>query len=630
MDAAGDIYLDTYAGWYSVRDERFFTEARDVRRRRRHPDRHRDRRAGDLDRGADLLLPAVGLRGQAAGALRGASRVHRARRTAQRGGQLRLRRAARPVDLAHDVRLGRAGARPSRPRHVRVGRRADQLPDRRRLSGHRLGAVPTVLARRSAHDRQGHHPVPHRVLAGVPDVGGNRVAAQGVRARVRAQPRREDEQVGRQRRRPGGTWSTRSASTRCATSCCGRCRSGRTAATAKRRSSVASTPTWPTSWATWRSARCRWSPRTWTESSRSQANSPPTTRDLLKAARRLAGAGARPFRRHRHASGAGGDLVGARRGQQVLLRTGAVGAAQDRCTSQRFRTVLYTTLEVVRIAALLSQPVMPESTRQAARPARPAGGPADFRGDRHPARAGHGAARPGRGVPRAIRWSDLSCASRRKVHHFVGVSEHFASARHDEWSDARHVLSRMGDRRCLEGMTDTQSAKPHAHSRRHRRRLRRNLAANHLRMRADVDITLVNPRPKFVERIRLHQLVAGNCDATVDYGTLLGEGIRLVVDTATRIDTANRTVELASGRALDYDYVIYAVGSTGTVPAAVPGAAEFAYPIAELEHAQTAARRARRAAPRRAGHRRRRRTDRDRDGHRAGRAGSQGHAGLRR
>jgi methionyl-tRNA synthetase len=28
----------------------------------------------------------------------------------------------------------------------------------------------------------------------------------------------------------------------------------------------------------------------------------------------------------------------------------------------RFRTVLYTTLETVRIAALLSQPVMPEST----------------------------------------------------------------------------------------------------------------------------------------------------------------------------------------------------------------------------------------------------------------------------
>jgi NADH:ubiquinone reductase (H+-translocating) len=112
------------------------------------------------------------------------------------------------------------------------------------------------------------------------------------------------------------------------------------------------------------------------------------------------------------------------------------------------------------------------------------------------------------------------------------------------------------------------------------------LAANHLRVRADVDITLVNPRPKFVERIRLHQHVAGNYDATVDYGTLLGGGVRLVVDSATRIDTVARKVELASGAALDYDYVIYAVGSTGAVPAAVPGAAEFAFPIAELEHAE--------------------------------------------
>src|ERR1700730_9335961 len=111
-------------------------------------------------------------------------------------------------------------------------------------------------------------------------------------------------------------------------------------------------------------------------------------------------------------------------------------------------------------------------------------------------------------------------------------------------------------------------------------------AANHLRLRADVDITLVNPRPKFVERIRLHQFVAGNYDATVDYGTLLGEGVSLVVDGATRIDTAARKVELGSGAALDYDFVIYAVGSTGATPASVPGAAEFAYPIGEFEYAQ--------------------------------------------
>ncbi|MEU9024003.1 FAD-dependent oxidoreductase [Actinomadura sp. NPDC048394] len=112
------------------------------------------------------------------------------------------------------------------------------------------------------------------------------------------------------------------------------------------------------------------------------------------------------------------------------------------------------------------------------------------------------------------------------------------------------------------------------------------VAANHLRLRDDVDITLVNSRPTFVERIRLHQFVAGDYDASVDYGTLLGDGIKLVVDNATRIDTASRTVELASGAALDYDYVVYAVGSTGAVPSSVPGAAEFAYSIAELESAE--------------------------------------------
>jgi len=112
------------------------------------------------------------------------------------------------------------------------------------------------------------------------------------------------------------------------------------------------------------------------------------------------------------------------------------------------------------------------------------------------------------------------------------------------------------------------------------------LAANSLLLRDDVDITLVNPRPRFVDRVRLHQFVAGTGEAAVDYDTLLGEDVRLVVDSATRIDTAARTVELASGRALDYDYVIYAVGSTGAIPSSVPGAAELAFPIAEFESAQ--------------------------------------------
>ena len=112
------------------------------------------------------------------------------------------------------------------------------------------------------------------------------------------------------------------------------------------------------------------------------------------------------------------------------------------------------------------------------------------------------------------------------------------------------------------------------------------MAANRLSQRDGIDVTLINPRAQFVERIRLHQLVAGNDDAVADYATLLGDNVNLVVDGAARIDAADRTIELASGDTMAYDYLIYAVGSTGPVPAGVPGAAEFAYPIAELEQAQ--------------------------------------------
>lgn len=104
------------------------------------------------------------------------------------------------------------------------------------------------------------------------------------------------------------------------------------------------------------------------------------------------------------------------------------------------------------------------------------------------------------------------------------------------------------------------------------------LAANRLQS-ADVDVTLINPRPQFVERIRLHQLVAGNHTATQCYDELLAGGVRLVVDSAQRIDAAARVVHVRTGAPVAYDYLIYAVGSRGTAP-------EFAYGITELEQAQ--------------------------------------------
>ncbi|MFD0290735.1 NAD(P)/FAD-dependent oxidoreductase [Streptomyces sp. NPDC127118] len=110
-------------------------------------------------------------------------------------------------------------------------------------------------------------------------------------------------------------------------------------------------------------------------------------------------------------------------------------------------------------------------------------------------------------------------------------------------------------------------------------------AANRLAQRADVTVTLINPRPDFVERIRLHQLVGGSNDAVVDYGEVLAGNIRLVVDSVATIDAAGRGVELAGGSTVGYDYLIYAVGS-GSAEPDVPGAAEFAHPIATLEEAR--------------------------------------------
>ncbi|MFF9853369.1 NAD(P)-binding protein [Streptomyces litmocidini] len=61
------------------------------------------------------------------------------------------------------------------------------------------------------------------------------------------------------------------------------------------------------------------------------------------------------------------------------------------------------------------------------------------------------------------------------------------------------------------------------------------LAADRLRTRDDVDLSLVDPRPEFVGRVRPHPFAARTGDATIDYGILLGKGIELVVDGAPRV-----------------------------------------------------------------------------------------------
>ncbi|MGE2734794.1 NAD(P)/FAD-dependent oxidoreductase [Mycolicibacterium vaccae] len=111
------------------------------------------------------------------------------------------------------------------------------------------------------------------------------------------------------------------------------------------------------------------------------------------------------------------------------------------------------------------------------------------------------------------------------------------------------------------------------------------MAANRLNSAPDIAVTMVNPRQQFVERIRLHQLAAGGDDAVVDFAEVLNPRVEVIVDSATTIDVAARQVALASGTRLDYDYLVYAVGSTAAVAPTLPGA-EFVYPLSEFEQAQ--------------------------------------------
>ncbi|MFF8694492.1 NAD(P)/FAD-dependent oxidoreductase [Streptomyces sp. NPDC015144] len=110
------------------------------------------------------------------------------------------------------------------------------------------------------------------------------------------------------------------------------------------------------------------------------------------------------------------------------------------------------------------------------------------------------------------------------------------------------------------------------------------MAANRLTKHDGVAVTLINPRARFVHRVRLHQWVGGTGNAVVDYGEVLGERVRIVTDTVSRIDAAGRGVVLASGGTVGYDYLVYAVGSGSAAPQ-VPGAAEFGHPLATMEEA---------------------------------------------
>ncbi|MFF2567469.1 NAD(P)/FAD-dependent oxidoreductase [Streptomyces sp. NPDC058084] len=100
--------------------------------------------------------------------------------------------------------------------------------------------------------------------------------------------------------------------------------------------------------------------------------------------------------------------------------------------------------------------------------------------------------------------------------------------------------------------------------------------------REDVTITLVNPEPDFVERVRLHQLAAGQDLRPRPFAEMFaGTGVELRLAEVTAVDVERRTVAVTGtdGPAeLAYDTLVYALGS-GWNDGDVPGTAVHAHEL---------------------------------------------------
>ncbi|MEV0000068.1 FAD-dependent oxidoreductase [Streptomyces sp. NPDC050848] len=100
----------------------------------------------------------------------------------------------------------------------------------------------------------------------------------------------------------------------------------------------------------------------------------------------------------------------------------------------------------------------------------------------------------------------------------------------------------------------------------------------------DVTITLVNPEPDFVERVRLHQIAAGQDLRPRPFGEMFaGTGVELKLAKVTAVDVDRRTVTVTAANGpereqLAYDTLVYALGS-GWNDGGVPGTAEHAHEI---------------------------------------------------
>ncbi|MCK8674632.1 NAD(P)/FAD-dependent oxidoreductase [Rhodococcus sp. NPDC003382] len=96
------------------------------------------------------------------------------------------------------------------------------------------------------------------------------------------------------------------------------------------------------------------------------------------------------------------------------------------------------------------------------------------------------------------------------------------------------------------------------------------IAANRLAKKVpDAEITIVNDRPEFVERVRLHQQTAGTGGAATPLSSMLRKGIAFRLGSAVKI--GGNQVVLADGEQLGFDYAVIATGgSVHPIPGSIP------------------------------------------------------------
>jgi NADH dehydrogenase len=101
----------------------------------------------------------------------------------------------------------------------------------------------------------------------------------------------------------------------------------------------------------------------------------------------------------------------------------------------------------------------------------------------------------------------------------------------------------------------------------------------HRTRKQNVRITLVNPSERFTERLRMHQIAAGQelADHRIPE-VLAGTGVEFRRAAATAIDPSGRRVTLDNADTLRYDALVYALGSS-TDTSMVPGVADHAWTL---------------------------------------------------